>query len=156
MEVHDEHIPEETFAACLERLPQTCVELVVEGTDGVLLAKRTNEPAKGEWFWPGSRLYKGERLDDAAHRVAREELGIAVDLAEQLGVHSHFWTVTSVPGLSDRHTVNVVYRATPVDDELGVALDDQHSAYRWLSEPDPELHDYVRAYVSDYGLLERD
>lgn len=163
MEVHDEYIPERTFATCLERLPQVCVEVVVrtdvdddgDGDDvGVLLVRRTNEPAAGEWFWPGGRLYKGEHLDDAAHRIARAELDIEVHLEERLGVHSHFWTATSVAGVSERHTVNVVYRASPVEDDPDIGLDDQHDDYRWLTDPSAELHEYVRRYVREYGLLD--
>ena len=41
-----------------------CIEVVLEADAGVLLAKREIEPRV--WFWPGSRLYKGEELDDDA------------------------------------------------------------------------------------------
>ncbi|PSP47656.1 ADP-ribose pyrophosphatase, partial [Halobacteriales archaeon QH_1_68_42] len=60
MEVHDERVPEETFGACLDALPQVCVEVLLERDGRLLVARRTNEPARGEWFWPGGRLYKGE------------------------------------------------------------------------------------------------
>ena len=73
MGLHDDFLPEETFSTCLNNMPQPCVELVVEYDGGILLTRRRNEPANGEWFWPRSRLYKGERLDDAAVRVAHEQ-----------------------------------------------------------------------------------
>jgi len=57
-------VPESLFGRCLDRLPQICVEPLLVHDGAVLLARRTNEPAAGEWFWPGGRLYKGERLDD--------------------------------------------------------------------------------------------
>ena len=90
MEVYDEHIPEETFGACLDALPQVCVEVLLERDGRLLVARRTNEPARGEWFWPGGRLYKGEKLDDAARRIGREELGLDVNVVECVGVYSHF------------------------------------------------------------------
>lgn len=151
MRVHDEPIPESQFAVCQQHLPEACVEVLLEHDGGVLLARRTNEPAAGEWFTPGTRLYKGETLADAAHRVAREELGVAVDLTGQLGVYSHFWDTSSVPGVDSRHTVNVVFRATPADSELDIELDEQHDAYRFVSTPDPELHEYMQRYLSDAG-----
>jgi colanic acid biosynthesis protein WcaH len=83
--------------------------------------------------------------------VAREELGIEVDIEDRLGVYSHFWE-TSAPGPS-RHTVNVVFRVTPADPAFEIDLDDQHEAYRFLSELEPELHEYVRRYVEDQDLL---
>jgi len=152
MDVHDEWIPEETFAECLDRLPQVCVEVVVTHDGGVLLARRTNPPAEGEWFWPGGRLYKGERLAAAARRVAREELGLAVELDGRLGVEEHFWETAAPDSADSRHTVNVVYEASPVDG-LDVTLDDQHDDWRLLRAPDPELHEYVRGYVAAYDLL---
>lgn len=65
---------------------------------------------------PGSRLHTGEELDHAAHRVAREELGIDVDRRDRLGVYAHVWESSAVEGAPSRHTVNIVYRARPVDD----------------------------------------
>ncbi len=152
MEVEDGWIPEDVFANCLDRLPQICVEVVVTHDGGVVLARRTNPPAAGEWFWPGSRLYKGESLDRAARRVAQEELGLPVAVDRRLGVQEHFWETTAPEGLDSRHTVNVVYQASPVDG-LDIALDDQHDDWRLLGEPDPALHEYVRRYLSTYELL---
>jgi len=153
MDVHDDHVPEPVFGECLAHLPQVCVEVVLEYDGEVLLAKRTNEPASGEWFWPGSRLFKGENLDDAAHRVAREELGIEVELLGRIGVYSHFWDTASVDGADSRHTVNVVYHARPLDDPE-VELDDQHDAYRFVDGIEPEFHEYVRRYLEDSEILD--
>ena len=153
MDVHDEFVPEETFREFLGHMPQVCIEVVVEREDGaVLLARRTNEPARGEWFWPGSRLYKGESLDDAARRVGREELGLELAVGDQLGVYEHRWE-TSAPGPS-RHTVNVVFRARAEGDDLSAAdvtLDGQHDAVRFVQpgEVDDSYHGYVQRYVTD-------
>lgn len=152
MEVHDERIPEERYAEFIANMPEVCVEVVVERDGAVLLARRTNEPAKEEWFWPGSRLYKGEETGEAAHRVAREELGIAVQLDELLGVYSHFWERSAQSDDVSRHTVNVVYRTSPADPDPGIELDDQHDDYRWLDEREPDLHPYVQQYLADADL----
>lgn len=141
-------------------MPQVCVEVVVERTDGsVLLAHRTNEPVRGEWFWPGSRLYKGEWLEDAARRVGHEELGLDLSLGDRLGVYEHRWE-TSAPGPS-RHTVNVVFRARVSDttDELSTAavtLDEQHDDVRFVRPDriDGQYHEYVQQYARDL-LLKR-
>jgi len=153
MEVDDEFIPEETFAECLATMPQPCIDLVVEHDGGILLARRTNEPARGEWFWPGSRLYRGESLEDAVHRIARGELGIDVEIVEQLGAHGHFWDTASVEGLDSRHTVPVVYRVRPTAADPEITLDEQHSEYRVLRERDPDLHEYVHLYLDEYDPL---
>lgn len=151
MRVHDERIPEDEYALCQRHLPEACVEVFLEHDGGVLLVRRTNEPARGEWFTPGSRLYKGEELADAAHRIGREELGIGLELTGQLGVYSHFWEASAVPGVDSRHTVNVVFRATPANDGFEIELDDQHDAARFFSAPEPELNEYMRQYLADAG-----
>jgi colanic acid biosynthesis protein WcaH len=155
MEVHDERVPKETFREFVARMPQVCVEVVVEREGGaVLLVRRTNEPVKGEWFWPGSRLYKGEHLEDAARRVGREELGLDLTIGDRLGVYEHRWE-TSAPGPS-RHTVNIVFRARAADaggdlSAEDVTLDDQHDAARFVQPAviDETYHEYVRRYAID-------
>jgi colanic acid biosynthesis protein WcaH len=154
MELHDSYVPDEQFTAFLETMPQVCVELVLETEAGILVGKRTGKPRV--WFWPGGRLYKGERLDDAAHRIAAEELGIDVSLEERLGVQAHFWDPEAVDEAVSRHTVNVVYRATPASAAYDIELDDQHEAYRFLTELEPDLHEYVREYLTSYELLSDD
>jgi colanic acid biosynthesis protein WcaH len=141
-------------------MPQVCVELYLEHDGGVLLARRATPPAEGEWFWPGARVYKGERLEETAHRVAEDELGIAVEVGDRLGVFEHFWRTSAAPGGPSRHTVNVVFRARPADDAvdadgtLGVTLDDQHDDWRLLRAPEADLHEYVRQYLSAAGTFE--
>ena len=154
MKLHDVYLSEELYTDFLTHMPETCVELVLQHRGTVLLAKREIEPAKGEWFWPGSRLYKGEPTEEAAHRVAREELGIEIELESLLGVYSHFWDRSAQSPEVSRHTVNVVYRARPVEDDPRISLDDQHGEFRWLDDIEPELHEYVRTYIEDGNLLE--
>ncbi|NUB91500.1 NUDIX domain-containing protein [Haloterrigena sp. SYSU A121-1] len=153
MEVHNERIPDDLFSEFIAQMPEICVEIVVENDEGILLAKRTNKPVKDEWFWPGGRLYKGEQLEDAAHRIANEELGIDVELLDQLGVYSHFWETSAEENNPSRHTVNVVYHASPAEDSPSISLDEQHSEIQWVSEIDENLHEYVKLYLSDSNLL---
>ena len=147
------HVPDELYAEFLEHFPEVCVEVVLRSAAGVLVARRANPPARGEWFWPGSRLHKGEALDDAAHRVAREELGFEVDLERRLGVRAHFWETSAADGRPSRHTVNVVYLAGPVEADPTIELDDQHTGYRYLQSVEPGLHGYVLDYLDSFDLL---
>jgi len=151
MPVDDERVPEELYAQFVERMPQACVELVLEDEPGVLLAKRAIDPEI--WFVPGSRLYKGEGLEAAARRVAREELDVEVRLLDRVGTYAHFWAESAVEGSPSRHTVNVVFHATPAADEYEISLDDQHSEYRFVSTIEPGLHEYVRRYLRASDLL---
>jgi colanic acid biosynthesis protein WcaH len=152
MDVHDEWVPEETFGACLDAFPQVCVEVLLERDGRVLVGRRTNEPARGEWFWPGGRLYKGEELETAVERLGREELGVDVEVVDRVGVYSHFWDSSSVAGADSRHTVNVAYHVRQRDPDAALALDDQHDAHRFVTADDPDLHEYCYQYFEDLSL----
>jgi colanic acid biosynthesis protein WcaH len=132
-------------------MPQVCVDVMLETDAGFLIAKRDIEPRL--WFWPGSRLYKGERLEDAAHRVAREELGIDVEIVDQYGPYAHFWAESTAAGSPSRHTVNPVFHVVPAAEDVAIELDDQHSDYRYVSELEPDLHEYVELYLADNELV---
>lgn len=149
-----EWIPEPAFRTCLRYAPQVCVDLVVAHDGGVLLARRTNEPARGEWFWPGGRVRKDEALAEAVGRVAAAELGLDVRIEAQLGASEHHWTASSVDGVDRRHTVPIVYLVEPAG-EFEVSLDEQHDDWRLLRSREDGLHEYVTAYLDRFALLER-
>lgn len=151
MRVQDSHIDGEQFAEFLQQMPQVSVELLVEKNGGFLLARRENEPAKGEWFVPGSRLYKGETFDDAVDRIADEELSIQVCVIEQLGAYNHFWESGALSTVEETHTVNVVYHVQPKENE-SVQLDEQHGEYIFTDGTDLDLHPYIAQYLSDFGV----
>lgn len=148
MKVHDEYIPEERFKSFLQIMPQVSVELLVERNQEVLLVKRENEPAKGEWFIPGARLYKGETFKQAVSRIARKELSIEVELIDRLGVYNHFWESGDLPDVKQTHTVNIVHHVRPNDKNV-IDLDSQHSEYRYSDGTDLDLHPYINQYLQD-------
>lgn len=150
MEIVDDRIPDEKFVEFVSKFPQVSVELVVEHQGRILLARRTQEPAKGEWFWPGSRLYRGEPFTHAVDRVAREELGVAVERCCQLGTYEHFWETDVFDAVDGKHTVNVVYHVL-LDDPSALELDYQHDEFRFVEPDSPgeDLHPYVETYLRD-------
>ncbi|KXA97106.1 hypothetical protein AKJ37_03730 [candidate division MSBL1 archaeon SCGC-AAA259I09] len=154
MEIYDEHIPDDLFEDFLSCMPQVSVELFLIHNGKVLLAKRRNKPLKGEWFWPGGRLYKGEKLKNAARRIAREELGIEVKIEKRLGVYCHFWNESPFEKVESVHTVNVVFQVRSNKNIENIELDEQHEDYRLVSGIEPDLHEYVKRYMIDSGMFE--
>lgn len=155
-------VPDDDWRRIVEHVPLVSVDLLVRDGDGVVLGKRTNEPAKGEWFVPGGTVLKGERLEAAVHRVAREELGVDVEIEERLGTYEHFYDASEVPGVDSKHYLATAFVVTPVDGESGrrpweenAAHDDQHAGFRTVAG-DEELHPYVRRYLRDAGIGEGD
>lgn len=149
----DRPIPRDDWETIVESVPLVSVDLVVRHGDGAVLGKRTNEPARGEWFVPGGVVRKGERLDEAVHRVAEAELGVSVEIERRLGAYEHFWDEADVESADGKHYVPVGYVVTTDADEL--APDDQHADLRTVSPPvdDVDLHPYVRDYLVDAGVL---
>ncbi|QUO47727.1 NUDIX domain-containing protein [Halorubrum ruber] len=145
-----EWISDDVWEAIVENMPIVSVDLVVECPDGVVLGKRANEPAKGEWFVPGGRVRKGERLERAVHRIAEEELGIGVEIRDSLGAFQHFYETSEIG--CEKHYVahgfHVWTEATNFD------TDKQHKALDVFERPPPNLHEYVRMYIDETSWSE--
>lgn len=143
----EHRIPADQWRTIVEHAPIVSVDLVVEHDGGVLLGRRQNEPAKGEWFLPGGRVLKNEARKRAVHRVAEEELGASVEIRDCLGTAEHFYESADVPGVDSKHYLSTGYRCTFTDADPALGGDDQHSDFRVFEPPYPDLHEYVAAYV---------
>jgi colanic acid biosynthesis protein WcaH len=143
-------IPEETWHDVVEHVPIVSVDLIVRHAGGVVLGKRTNRPGRGEWFVPGGRVRKDERLDAAVHRVAEAELGVDVRIEERLGVYEHLWDESEFDDVATKHYLANGVVVRPRGERF--APDDQHSDLRVFEPPFPDLHPYVEAYLRDADL----
>ncbi|MFC7069353.1 GDP-mannose mannosyl hydrolase [Halobaculum lipolyticum] len=147
-----DRLPDDVWETVVSNAPIPSVDLVVRSGDGVVLARRTNEPAKGEWFVPGGRIRKGETLREAVHRVARIELGVDVTVERELGAYDHLYEASDVADSGGKHYVAHGYVVTP--DAAEFELDAQHDDVRVFAPEDlPSLHEYVEAYLVDAGIL---
>lgn len=96
------YLKDKDYRRIVGTMPILCVDVVLRDSDGMyLLVKRTNEPLKGQWWVPGGRVYKGESLEQAAIRKAREELSLEISSPKLLGYHEYF--------LGNYHTVSFVF-----------------------------------------------
>jgi colanic acid biosynthesis protein WcaH len=146
-------IDPEDWAVVVANTPVPSVDLVVRHDGGVVLGRRTNEPARGEWFVPGGRVRKGERLAEAVDRVARAELGVEVAVRERLGAHDHLYDTSDVEGVEGKHYVANGFLVDPRGDPLAGAPDDQHDELRLFRERPEDCHEYVATYLDAAGLL---
>ena len=137
-------IPDEDWRTIVEHVPLVSVDLVVEHDGGVLLGRRENEPLRGRWFFPGGTVHKNETRTNAVDRVARAELGAAVDIEECLGTFEHFYDTSDVPDVDSKHYLSTAYRCTFTDPEPILGGDDQHSELRVFDPPIDGVHEYVQ------------
>ena len=141
----DDWIAADDWWTIVANVPIVSVDLVIRRDGGVVLGRRTNEPARGYWFTPGGRVLKGETRREAAHRVAAEELGIEVEIVESLGAFERLYDTSDVPGVGSKHYLANGYVVDIVDGEP--EPDDKHDAFRVFQSPPDPCHEYVRAYV---------
>ena len=149
-----ENVSEEEYERIVALMPIHCVDLVVDCGDGaILLGKRTNEPAKGYWFTPGGRQYKGRTTREMVHILAEKELGVDMEIVEQLGNYDHFYNVSEFGDVS-KHTPVTAYVVRPLEEDF--EPDSQHEDLRIFSELPDNTHPYTERYVEDArkaGLL---
>ena len=138
-------IPDALYEQIKSLIPIACVDLVVLKDSRILLCKRNNEPAKGEWWVPGGRVLIGETLKEAVFRKAKEELGIDVSIVRQVGTYDNIF-----PDVV--HTVTTVFLVKPFPTEI--KLDSQHSECKWFrGDKLPKLQDMLLRELADAGVL---
>ncbi len=142
-------IPEESYQQLCRSMPLACVDLLVVDEGGrVLLLMRTNQPARGQWWFPGGRVFHLETRLQAALRKLREECGICATRADELGTYD---VILENPEHGVPHHGITTLFVIRVDAAASVTLDAQSAAHewrtldRWRQEP---LHEFVRMGLS--------
>ena len=148
-----QRVPDDVWTTVVSNVPIPSVDLIVRIDDGIVLARRQNEPAKGEWFVPGGRIQKGETLTEAVQRVAHTELGVNVEIEQELGAYDHLYAESDVSSSGGKHYVAHGYVVSPESEVF--ELDAQHDQARVFTEDDlPELHKYVKNYIGDVSFID--
>lgn len=121
------------YIKVMDTMPVVCIDCVVANDRGeYLLVKRDNEPLKGEYWVPGGRLHKGERLEEAVHRKMRQEIGVDVEIVENLGFFEEFFDKTAQDSRGGFHAVSFLFLVRPLSVEI--RLDHQSSDWGWFKE----------------------
>ena len=111
-------------------MPIPCVDLVIVDNEGkILLAKRKNEPAIGEWWFPGGRIHYLETRLVAAARKLKEECRLETDqLLDEIGTFDV--VVDRSDGGNKSHAITTVFVAK-VGANTAFVLDEQNSTAEW-------------------------
>jgi ADP-ribose pyrophosphatase YjhB (NUDIX family) len=135
-------IPSSLYNKITAIMPIASVEAIIVKDNAILFLKRTNSPAKGEWWFPGGRIRKGETFAEALRREVKEETGLAVDIIKFVGVYNRIFT--------DRHDITIVFLCNCFDDE--VTLNNEHSEYGFFKPP-KDIHPYLLQAIKESGWL---
>jgi 8-oxo-dGTP diphosphatase len=126
--------------------PKVAVGTIVGGPDDqVLLVRRAIEPGYGKWVFPGGYVDRGEVVERAALREAREECGLDVRLTGLIGMYSY----------EGRTPIVIVYSATMADAGAMVRIDEESLEARWFGPAEipwaelafPSTQDALRDYL---------
>jgi ADP-ribose pyrophosphatase YjhB (NUDIX family) len=91
--------------------PKVAVGTIIRMPDErILLVRRAIEPGYGEWVFPGGYVDRGEPLESAALREAREECGLEIRLEGLVNIYSY----------AGRAPVIIVYAARWVAGEVRI------------------------------------
>jgi ADP-ribose pyrophosphatase YjhB (NUDIX family) len=124
--------------------PKVAVGTIIADADNrIVLVKRAIEPGYGKWVFPGGYVDRGEEVEVAAIREAREEAGLDVRLDHLINIYSY----------AGRAPVIVVYAATRMAGEL--AVDDESLEAReftideipWDDLAFRSTHEALRDYI---------
>ena len=151
-EILVKEVPPTIYRIILESVPIACVDLVIHTEDKYLLFLRKDQPAQGKWWLPGGRIWRGENIEDAVLRKAKEETGMDVKIEKFIKAYG-----TTFPegpfGVKDVHMITLCYLVTPVTGRLeDVKLDEHHRDFKIFDKADKNLDPYVVKVIEDSGL----
>jgi|APSaa5957512576_1039674.scaffolds.fasta_scaffold02000_7 colanic acid biosynthesis protein WcaH len=147
-------IEEELYKKIVENVLIATVDIVVLSRDlkKLLLFKRENNPAKGIYYTPGGRIYKGEEAIECAIRKTKEEIGIDIS-KDDLGFGGTIVEKWENSFFSEEieSSFMTMFFYFILDNEDNLKLDKQHSEYKWFNIEDETISPYVRKKVK-YSL----
>jgi 8-oxo-dGTP diphosphatase len=102
--------------------PKVAVGTIIRAADErLVLVRRAIEPGYGLWVFPGGYVDRGEQIQDAALREAREESGLDIRIDGLVNIYSYGGTAPII----------IVYAATMIGGEL--CTDDECLEVQWFS-----------------------
>lgn len=140
------------FKNVVTNTPLVSIDLIVTNADKkYLFGFRSNRPAKGMWFVPGGRIFKGETKSEAFTRLCHKEIGVALDIedANFKGVFEHFYDDSVFGEGISTHYVVLAFEIE-MDIELERLPEEQHSLYKWFSVGDLQDDDNVHVHAKWY------
>ena len=130
--------------------PKVVAGTIPEEHGRVLLTRRSINPGRGLWTFPGGFVDFGETVEDAAVRETFEETGLKVDLIGLQNVYSY-------PGAP----VIIVYRAKVVGGTLTTCAENDclewvaPEAIDWDTLAFPSTREALREWVAAKGITPR-
>jgi colanic acid biosynthesis protein WcaH len=143
-------IPPSEYLQILKNVPIACVDLLIIHNNKCLLLKRDNEPANGEYWFPGGRINKLETIKDAAIRKAKEETNLDCEFIQVISAEESIFPKNENMD-TDVHTVNICCYLIPKDIK-SLKIDKLHNDYKWVNRQNKIYHPAVNHPLSVIGF----
>jgi ADP-ribose pyrophosphatase YjhB (NUDIX family) len=135
-------IEQKQYEEIIKIFPRACVDiLIVDEQERVLLLLRENEPAQGQWWFPGGRIHFGETRLEAARRKLKEECALEVTKLTEVATFDLFFTAAG----TTFHDVTILFKMV-VSSIAEIQTDNQAKDYGWFTPEEYgafNLHPYV-------------
>ena len=135
----NDFIPSDVYDEIIKLLPIVSVEALIVMGNALLFLRRKSEPAKGEWWFPGGRVRKGESLEQALRREVAEETGLKLRSYKLINVYSRIFP--------ERHDITIAYLCKCKEGK--VTLNDEHFECCLFAENPAGLHPFLIETVRD-------
>ncbi len=132
-------IPSALYDQIVRLMPIASVEAVIVMNGSLLFLRRKNNPAVGQWWFPGGRIHKGESFEDTLHREVKEETGLEIESYRFIKAYSRVFP--------ERHDITIVYLCKCKESKIEV--DNEHSEYKLFKEVPEGLHPYLLETIRD-------
>jgi len=126
-------------------LPIACIDLVIFHKSKILLIKRNVEPAKGQYWFPGGRILRGESFIEAAKRIAKMEVGLSVSKLTNIGIGNLLFKEDPFGHGLGTHTVSFIYKCQT--EKNTPSLDNNHIDWKWWNGKTGKYHSYVKNFA---------
>lgn len=125
-------VPAQIYAEIVKSMTISCVDTFVYNFENrsYLMLQRTTSPAKGKWWIPGGRIFKGESFYESAVRKTKNESGLDVVPIAQLGTYSTYFSESAWGANVHTDTKNTVVLA--LCDNQSPLFDEYHEAFKWV------------------------
>lgn len=140
---------ERSFSREYPPWPFPAVGILIIKDSRILLIKRVFPPSAGKWSIPGGIVELGEKVEEAARREVREEVGIEIGDLELLGIYDNI--IRDNDGKVRYHYVIVEYLAKPIS--TAITPSDEVAEYTWVNLEDvdkldasPSLLEIIKLY----------
>lgn len=147
-------INKKVYKQILDLMPICCVDLVLYNKGKILLAKRKNNPAKDQWWVPGGRVLKNEKLTDSVKRKAKDELGVDVNIKKVIGIYEIKFNKGPFKNIKNGiHNISVNFLVELKNEKDCIKLDKTNKMYKFVDRIDSSLHPYVKEVIADSKVL---